>query len=86
MSSTPTHSVLAGSVPLLLLCQRYLQLMCLPLLIGPHFQTAPGLSSPSPPALSDSPAVDFPAPLPFPLQEWPSQLLECLARKPPYLL
>lgn len=30
MPSTPTHSVLAGSVPLLLLCQLYLQLTCLP--------------------------------------------------------
>lgn len=79
MPFTPTQCP-CWSAPLLLLCQLYLQLTCLPCSLGPHPHRSLGLSSPSPPTLCDSPAVYLPTPLPFPLQEWPGQLLECLVR------
>lgn len=88
LPSAPTHSVLAGSAPLLLLCQLYLQLTCPPPSLGLHPHRSLRLSSPLlfgpcglPPPL-DPPAVHLPTALPFPLQEWPSQFLECLVRKP----
>lgn len=80
--STPTYSVLAGSSPLLLLCQ----LTCPPPSLGLHPHRCQGLSPhpflvPCPPPPGDPPAVYLPTPVPFPLQEWPSQFLECLVEK-----
>lgn len=43
MLSAPTHTVLARSVPLPLLCQLYLQLTCPPPLTGPSSQQDPGV-------------------------------------------
>lgn len=51
MPSTLTHSVLAGSAPLLLLCQPYLRLTCLPLLIR---SLSPQISGAEIPATSNS--------------------------------
>lgn len=82
MPSTPPTVSLAGSAALPLLCQ----LTRPPPSLGLHPHRFLGLSPhpflvPCPPAPWDPPAVYLPAPVPFPLQEWPSQFLECLVEK-----
>lgn len=86
MSSAPTHSVLAGSARLLLLCQLYLQLTCPPPSLGLCLHRVLRSSIAPHPFLAlphswDPPAVYLPTPVPFSLQEWPSQFLECLVGK-----